>query len=142
MKVLRIAIGWLLGLAFAAGVAAQGYPSRNVTLVVPFAAGGPADVIARTLAQHLQKTLGQPVVVENQAGANGNIGVGRVARAAPDGYTLIIGHWSTHVVNAAVYALPYDVLKDFQPISLLSSNDYVIVAKNSIPATDLRSFID
>jgi tripartite-type tricarboxylate transporter receptor subunit TctC len=141
MKVLRTAIGWLLCLAFAAGAAAQGYPSRNVTLVVPFAAGGPTDVIARTLAQHLQKTLGQPVVVENQAGANGNIGVGRVARAAPDGYTLIVGHWSTHVVNGAVYTLTHDVLKDFEPVALIATNAYVIVGRQDLPANDLRGLV-
>jgi tripartite-type tricarboxylate transporter receptor subunit TctC len=141
MKVLRTAIGWLLALAFAAGAAAQGYPSRNVTLVVPFAPGGPTDVIARTLAQHLQKTLGQPVVVENQAGANGNIGVGRVARAAPDGYTLIVGHWSTHVVNGAVYTLTHDVLKDFEPVALIATNAYVIVGRQDLPANDLRGLV-
>lgn len=124
-----------------AAAMAQGYPTRPITIVVPFAPGGPTDVIARTLAQHMQGTLGQTVVVENQSGANGNIGVGRVARAAPDGYTIGIGHWSTHVVNAAVYPLPYDVLKSFEPISLLTSNAYVIVAKNAVPATDLKSFI-
>jgi tripartite-type tricarboxylate transporter receptor subunit TctC len=141
MKVLRTAIGWLFCLAFAAGAAAQGYPSRNVTLVVPFAPGGPTDVIARTLAQHLQKTFGQPVVVENQAGANGNIGVGRVARAAPDGYTLIVGHWSTHVVNGAVYSLAHDVLKDFEPVALIATNAYVIVGRQDLPASDLRGLI-
>src|SRR4051812_40818301 len=141
MKVLRTAIGWLLGLAFAAAAAAQGYPSRNITLVVPFAAGGPTDVIARTLAQHLQKTMGQAVVVENQAGANGNIGVGRVARAAPDGYTLIVGHWSTHVVNGAVYTLTHDVLKDFEPVALIATNAYVIVARQDLPANDLRGLV-
>ena len=141
MKVLRTAIAWLLGLAFAAGAAAQSYPSRNVTLVVPFAPGGPTDVIARTLAQHLQKTLGQPVVVENQAGANGNIGVGRVARAAPDGYTLIVGHWSTHVVNGAVYTLTHDVLKDFEPVALIATNAYVIVGRQDLPANDLRGLV-
>src|SRR5438874_4199504 len=106
----------LAGLPIAAP--AQSYPSRPVTLVVPFPAGGPTDVIARTLAQHMRDSLGQSVVVENVTGANGNIGVGRVARAAPDGYTITIGHWSTHVVNGAVYPLAYDVLKDFEPISL------------------------
>src|SRR3954470_12608117 len=78
---------------------AQVFPSRPITVVVPFAAGGPTDVIARTLAQHMRASLGQPVIVDNVAGANGNIGVGKVARAAPDGYTVSIGHWSTHVVN-------------------------------------------
>ncbi len=119
----------------------QAYPSRPITIVVPFAPGGPTDVIARTLAQHMRETLGQSVVIENVTGANGNIGVGRVARAAPDGYTLSIGHWSTHVVNGAVYALPFDLLKDFEPIALLASNSYLIVAKNAVPASDLKSFI-
>ncbi|MDB5903719.1 MAG: hypothetical protein JWM26_2597 [Betaproteobacteria bacterium] len=119
----------------------QAYPSRPITIVVPFAAGGPTDVIARTLAQHMRGTLGQTVLVDNTAGANGNIGVGKVARAAPDGYTVSIGHWSTHVVNGAVYPLPYDVLKDFEPVSLLSTNSYLIVAKNAVPANDLKSFV-
>jgi tripartite-type tricarboxylate transporter receptor subunit TctC len=121
---------------------AQSYPSRPVTIVVPFAAGGPTDVIARTLAERIRASLGQPVVVENVTGANGNIGVGRVARAAGDGYTLGIGHWSTHVVNGAVYPLPYDLLRDFEPISLISTNSYLIVAKNAVPAKDLRGLID
>jgi tripartite-type tricarboxylate transporter receptor subunit TctC len=120
---------------------AQPYPSRPITIIVPFAAGGPTDVIARTMAQHMRTSLGQNVIVENVAGANGNIGVGRVARAAPDGYTISIGHWSTHVVNGAVYPLPYDLLKDFEPISLIATNSYLIVAKNAVPANDLKSFI-
>ena len=111
--------------------AAQAYPSRAITIVVPFAAGGPTDVIARTLAQHMRASLGQTVIVENVTGANGNIGVAKVARAAPDGYTISIGHWSTHVVNGAIYPLQYDVLKDFAPISLLATNSYLIVAKNA-----------
>ena len=119
----------------------QGFPSHPITVVVPFAPGGPTDVIARTLAQHMTASLGQSVVVQNVAGANGNIGVGQVARAAPDGYTLSIGHWSTHVVNGAVYPLPYDLLKDFEPIALIASNSYLIVAKNAVPANDLTGFI-
>ena len=115
--------------------------SRPITIIVPFAAGGPTDVIARTLAQHMRISLGQSVVVENVAGANGNIGVGRVARAAPDGYTIGIGHWSTHVVNGAVYPLPYDLIKDFEPLSLIATNSYLIVAKNAVPANDLKGFI-
>ncbi len=136
---------WLLMIAAlllsAPAVFAQGFPSRPITILVPFAAGGPTDVIARTLAQHMRTTLGQSVVVENVAGANGNIGVGRVARAAPDGYTIGIGHWSTHVVNGAVYPLNYDLIKDFEPLSLIATNAYLIVAKNAIPASDLKSFI-
>lgn len=125
----------------AATAFAQGFPSRPITIIVPFAAGGPTDVIARTLAQHMRISLGQSVVVENVAGANGNIGVGRVARAAPDGYTIGIGHWSTHVVNGAVYPLPYDLIKDFEPLSLIATNSYLIVAKNAVPANDLKGFI-
>lgn len=120
---------------------AQTWPSRPVTIVVPFAPGGPTDVIARAIGQHMRNSLGQSAVVENTAGANGNIGVGRAARAAPDGYTLSIGHWSTHVVNGAVYPLTYDLLQDFEPISLISSNAYLIVARNTLPANDLKGFI-
>jgi tripartite-type tricarboxylate transporter receptor subunit TctC len=120
---------------------AQSWPTRTISIVVPFAPGGPTDVIARLLAQHMTVTLGQTVVVENLAGANGNIGVGKVARAAPDGYTLSIGHWSTHVANGAVYKLPYDVLKDFEPIAPISTNAYLIVANNAVPASDLKGFI-
>ena len=120
---------------------AQSWPSRPVTIVVPFAPGGPTDVIARALGQQMRGTLGQSVIIENTAGANGNIGVARVARAAPDGYTISIGHWSTHVVNGAVYPLTYDVLQDFEPVSLISSNSYLVVAKNAVPAHDLKGFI-
>ncbi len=123
------------------GWAQQAYPSRQITIVVPFAPGGPTDVIARSIAENMRVSLGQTVIIENQAGANGNIGVGRVARANPDGYTVSIGHWSTHVVNGAVYPLNYDLLKDFEPISLLTTNTYLIVAKNALPATDLKGFI-
>ena len=83
----------------------QAFPARPITIVVPFAAGGPTDVIAHTMGQHMRGSLGQPIIIENVAGANGNIGVSKVARAPPDGYTISIGHWSTHVVNGAVYAL-------------------------------------
>jgi tripartite-type tricarboxylate transporter receptor subunit TctC len=120
---------------------AQTYPTRPVTIVVPYAAGGPTDVIGRILAERMRATLGQTVIIENVTGANGTIGVGRVARATPDGYTISIGHWSTHVVNGAIYQLQYDLLNDFEPISLIASNSYVIVAKNAVPANDLKGFI-
>ncbi|HEX2825021.1 MAG TPA: tripartite tricarboxylate transporter substrate-binding protein [Burkholderiales bacterium] len=138
---MRYRIAVFACVAFASSAAAQVYPSRAITIVVPFAAGGPTDVIARLLSQPMRAFLGQQVLVENVTGANGNVGVGKVARAAPDGYTLSIGHWSTHVVNGAVYTLPYDVLKDFEPVSLISTNSYLVVAKNAVPATDLKSFI-
>jgi tripartite-type tricarboxylate transporter receptor subunit TctC len=120
---------------------AQVYPSRPITIVVPFAAGGPLDTLARILAERMWASLGQPVVIENVTGAGGSIGTGRVARAAPDGYTLVIGIWSTHVVNGAIYALQYDVLNDFEPIALLANNSQLIVAKKSMPADDLKSLI-
>jgi tripartite-type tricarboxylate transporter receptor subunit TctC len=119
----------------------QAYPAKPISIVVPFAAGGPTDVIARLLSQPMRAFLGQTVLVENVTGANGNVGVGKVARAAPDGYTVSIGHWSTHVVNGAVYSLPYDLLRDFDPVTLLTTNSYVIVAKNAVPANDLKTFI-
>jgi len=120
---------------------AQSYPARPVTLVAPFPAGGPVDTIARILGEHLQGLLGQPFIVEDIAGAAGSIGVGRVARAAPDGYTLSVGQWSTHVANAAIYKLPYDTLTDFQPIALLSSNPGLIVGRKDLPANNLKELI-
>ena len=120
---------------------AQSFPSRPITLVVPFAPGGPTDIIARLLAEQMRASLGQTVVVENIAGANGNIGGAKVARAAPDGHTLILGHWSTHVVNGAVYPLTFSVFDDFAPISLVSTNSYLIVAKPAVPALDLKGLI-
>src|SRR4051812_17923880 len=120
---------------------AQSYPARPVTLVSPFPAGGPVDTICRILAEHMHASLGQPILVENTAGAAGSIGVGRVARAAPDGYTLIVGQWSTHVANAAIYKLPYDTLTDFEPIALLSSNPGLIVGRKNLPANDLKELI-
>jgi tripartite-type tricarboxylate transporter receptor subunit TctC len=120
---------------------AQGYPLRPVTMIVPFAAGGPADTIARIVAAPMGKALGQTVVVENVTGAAGTIAVGRVAKAAPDGYTLSIGHWSTHVINGAVYTLPYDLLADFEPLGMVASNPLLIVAHPSFPAKDLRGLV-
>src|SRR5262244_4386274 len=100
---------------------AQAYPSRPISIVVPFVAGGPSDLLGRMVAERLRSSFGQPVVVENVAGANGSLGVGRVARAAPDGYTLVVGLWNTHVVNGAIYSLPYDVQTDFEPVALIST---------------------
>jgi tripartite-type tricarboxylate transporter receptor subunit TctC len=121
--------------------AEQVYPSRPVTIVVPFAAGGPTDTIARIVAEHLRESLAQPVILENVTGAAGIIGVGRVARAAGDGYTLVIGVWGTHVLNGAIYPLPYDLVKDFEPIALVASNPMVIVAKKAMPANNLMELI-
>ncbi len=119
---------------------AQAYPSRPITMVVPYAAGGPTDVIGRIVAEGMRASLGQPIIIENVGGANGSIGVGR-ARAVGDGYTLSIGDWSTHVVNGAIYALSYDVLRDFEPVALLMSNPYLVVARKTMPANDLKGLI-
>src|SRR5215475_3941831 len=121
---------------------AQTYPTRPITMTVPFAAGGPTDTIARVIAQRMSARLGQSIIIENITGADGTIGVGRAARAAPDGYLLSVGQWSTHVLNGAAYALPYDVLKDFEPVALMSTNPLVIVTYKGVPATNLRELID
>jgi tripartite-type tricarboxylate transporter receptor subunit TctC len=119
------------------------YPTRPVTMIVPFAAGGPTDVLGRILAERMRGPLGQTVIVENSTGAAGTIGVGRVARATPDGYTIGLGIWSTHVVNGAIYKLSYDLIKDFEPIALVSRTlGLVIVAKKATPAKDLHGLID
>ena len=137
----------LASLTFAAilgqygGLAAEVYPSRPITLVVPFPAGGPTDTIARIVSERLSITLAQTVLIENVTGAAGTIGTGRVARAAPDGYTLCVGFLGTHVLNSAVYPLQYDVVKDFEPVAMLASNPQLIVAKKATPAESLKEFI-
>jgi tripartite-type tricarboxylate transporter receptor subunit TctC len=120
---------------------AQTWPTRPIAMIVPFVAGGALDVLGRILAERMKTSLGQNVIVENIAGAGGSIGTGRVARAAPDGYTLVIGYWGTHVANGALYALPYDVVGDFEPIALTVTNPTVIVSKNAVPAKNLRELI-
>jgi tripartite-type tricarboxylate transporter receptor subunit TctC len=137
----RLVLAALVAAAGISSAAAQTFPTRAINLVVPFAAGGPTDTIARILAEGMRQALGQTVIVENVTGAAGSIGVGRVARATPDGYTIGIGHWSTHVVNAAVYPLQYDVLNDFEPISLVANNPQLVVSKNAVPAKDLKELI-
>ena len=141
MTLLRIAAGCVLLWGGIAAAPAQVYPSRPITMVVPFAAGGPVDTVARILSEPMRVTLGQSIIVENVTGAAGSIGVGRVARAAPDGYTLSIGHWSTHVVNGAIYPLPYDLLRDLEPIVLLPSNPMIVVSKSAVPAKNLNEFV-
>ena len=137
----------LLGAAIAAALlgsgsaSAQTYPSRPITMIVPFAAGGPTDRIGRIVAEGMRASLGQPIVIEDVTGASGTIGVGRAVRAAPDGYTLSMGMWATHVLNGAVFTLPYHVMDDFEPIALLTSNPQLIVAKKAVPAMDLNELI-
>jgi tripartite-type tricarboxylate transporter receptor subunit TctC len=120
---------------------AETYPSRPVTIVVPYPAGGPTDVVARILAERMRVRLGQPVIIENVGGGSGNIGVARVARATADGYTLSLGNNGSHVLNGALYRLPYDLLKDFAPVALLTSNPEIIVTRKTIPATNLTELI-
>ena len=121
--------------------AAQDYPTRPITMVVPYAAGGLFDVLARHLAEPMRKALGQSVVIENVGGANGSIAAGRVARAAPDGYTIGIGSGDQFVINAAIYPLQYDVVKDFEPIALVMNGPVLIVARNAVPANNLKELI-
>jgi tripartite-type tricarboxylate transporter receptor subunit TctC len=125
----------------AVGVQAEDYPTRPVTIIVPFPAGGSTDAIARILSEGMRSRLGQTIVVENVGGASGNIAVGRVARAAPDGYTLVLGSWPTHVLNAAIFTLPYDPISDFEPVSLVSTQPLFIIGRKSLPATNLSELI-
>jgi tripartite-type tricarboxylate transporter receptor subunit TctC len=122
------------------GAQAQGYPSRAITLVVPFPPGGSTDAAARIMAERMRSSLGQPIVIENVGGAGGSIGVGRVARAAPDGYTFDIGQWDTHV-GSIIYKLDYDLEKDFEPIGLISNNPQLMVAKNDLAANSLGELV-
>jgi tripartite-type tricarboxylate transporter receptor subunit TctC len=120
---------------------AQTYPSRPITIVIGYAAGGPTDTRVRILAQHMRATLGQSVIVENMTGASGSLAIARVGRAVPDGYTLSSGDWGTHVVNGAIYTLQYDLLSDFEPIALLSSTPLLVLARNAVPAMDLMELV-
>ncbi len=129
-------------LAFVGPVAADDFPSRTVTIVVPFSAGGPSDALARILAKSMEAKLGKSVVIENVTGAAGSIGVGRVVRSAPDGYTVSFGHLGTHVANGAIYKLGYDLVTDLEPVVLLPSNPMIIVSKNAVPAKSLKELID
>jgi tripartite-type tricarboxylate transporter receptor subunit TctC len=146
---MSIRLGRMIGLVLCAGSAlvgaerasAQSFPSRPITMIAPFPAGGAIDTIGRLLAERMQESLGQPVVVENVAGAAGSIGPGRVARAPGDGYTLSLGTSGTHVLNGATMSLSYDVIKDFEPIALLSSQPLMIVTRKDMPANNLAELI-
>jgi len=128
--------------AFASGAAFAAYPERPVTLIVPFAAGGPTDVVARIVGDHMSRTLGQQLVIENVTGAGGTTGTTRAAQAAPDGYTIMMGHMGTHGAAPAVYPnLKYDPLKDFAPIGLAAGTPILIVAKKDLPPKDLKEFV-
>jgi tripartite-type tricarboxylate transporter receptor subunit TctC len=139
MRKLMVAIA-VAAFAGIAGAQAQSFPSRPVTLIVPFPPGGSTDVAARIIAEQMRPFLGQPVIIENVGGAGGSIAVGRVARAAPDGYTIDIGQWDTHV-GSIIYRLNYDLQKDFAPVGLLSVNPQLMVAKKALPADDLKGLV-
>src|SRR5580704_6411891 len=128
----------LLGIG---GAAAQTYPSRPITIIAPFPPGGPSDALARILSGPLEAALGQPIIIENVGGAGGTIGAARVARAEPDGYTLLIGQWGTQVVNPVTYNLAYDAANDFAPIALIANTPQLIIARKDFPATDVRELI-
>ena len=135
-----IAVAALAMLAGFASAQAQTFPSRQITLIVPFPPGGSTDTIARIMAEKMRALLGQPVIIENVGGAGGSIAVGRVARAAPDGYTIDIGQWDTHV-GSIIYNLNYDLQKDFEPVGLISVNPQLMVAKKALPANDLKGLV-
>ena len=129
-------------LALPAGPARAAWPERPITMIVPFAAGGPTDVVARIVAEHMSRTLGQQIVIENVAGAGGTTGITRGAQAAPDGYTIMMGHMGTHGAAPAVYPdLKYDPTKDFAPVGLAAGTPIVIVARKNFPAKDLKEFV-
>jgi tripartite-type tricarboxylate transporter receptor subunit TctC len=141
MKPLLLAAALVAGWGAIPNATAQGYPSRPVTMVVPFPAGGSSDAIGRILADGMRAPLSQSIVIENVGGASGNLGVGRVARAAPDGHTLVLGSWPTHVLNAAIFTLPYDPLNDFEPVALVAAQPLLIIAKKAMPANNLSEFL-
>ena len=131
----------LAAVALPTVAAAQTYPTRPVTMIVPFAAGGAADTLARIVVERMREPLGQSVVIENVTGADGTIGTARAARARPDGYTLCLGTNGTHVLNGALYSLPYDVLNDFVPVSPLVIYPNVLYARRTTAARDLNELV-
>jgi tripartite-type tricarboxylate transporter receptor subunit TctC len=120
---------------------AQPWPTRQITIVVPFSAGGPTDTLARIMSEPMRRFLGQTIIVDNTTGAGGSIGVGRVVRSAPDGYTLSIGHWGTHVVNGAYYKLTYDLLTDLEPVAMIATNPQMVITRSVVPATNLKELV-
>jgi tripartite-type tricarboxylate transporter receptor subunit TctC len=129
------------GLAWIGAAQAEVYPSHPLALIVPFPAGGPTDTLARIITERMRLSLGQPVVIENVTGAGATIGVGRAVNASPDGYTFVLGNWTSHVGPGAIYKLPYDVLTDLAPISMISASPLMIVGKTAIPAGDGKGLI-
>ncbi len=142
MKKLLVALTAAAAGLWAGGADAQNYPTRNITMIVPFAAGGPTDVVARIVSDHMSKTLGQQIIVENVAGAGGTTGITRGAQATPDGYTIMMGHMGTHGAAPALYPnIKYDPTKDFEPIGMAAGTPILIVAKKNFPANTLQEFV-
>jgi tripartite-type tricarboxylate transporter receptor subunit TctC len=139
---IRLLLATALSTAAAAlPAAAQSYPTRPVNVVVPYPAGGITDGLARLVAEHMRTSLGQPVIVENVGGAGGSIGASRVARAAPDGYTILLGNAETHVLNPAAQTVQFDVVKDFEPVALMPRYPFILVTNNDVPAKNLKELI-
>jgi tripartite-type tricarboxylate transporter receptor subunit TctC len=142
MRHLLTAMVVTVGALASAGMAeAQGYPTRPISMIVPFPAGGATDTLARFLGERMHGILGQPIIIENIAGAAGSIGVGRAVRSPADGYTLSIGTSTTHMLTGGLYALPFDLLKDLEPVILLGSEPLLIVGKKNLPADDLKGLM-
>src|ERR1700731_4241055 len=140
-RLLIVVVATLLGPGWSGIAAAQDYPTRAITMIVPFPAGGATDTLARYLAEKMREVLRQPIIIENVGGAAGSIGVGRAVRSSADGYTLSIGTSTTHMLTGGLYALPFDLLKDLEPIIEIGSEPLLIVGRNSLPANDLRGLI-
>jgi tripartite-type tricarboxylate transporter receptor subunit TctC len=141
MKGLMRALALFAMCASITSTSAQDYPSSPISMIVPFAAGGPTDSLARLVADQMQHALGQSIVIVNVPGAAGTIGVGRVVRSPADGYTIGIGHWSTHVLNGAFYQLPYDLVTDLEPIALLPANPAFIIVKKDLPTNNVTQLV-
>ncbi len=138
----KIILAALVALLTSGGSAsAETFPSHPITIIVPFAAGGPSDAMMRIMAERMQRTLGETLLIENVTGAGGSLGVGRTVRAAPDGYTVGFGHLGTNVANGAIYKLGYDLVADLEPVVLLPSNPMIIVSKNAVPAKSLKELL-
>jgi tripartite-type tricarboxylate transporter receptor subunit TctC len=140
-KFVQFAVAAAVAPAFSRAATAQTYPSRPITMIVPFPAGGLADAFARVLAEQMPSSLGRLIIIENVSGADGSIGTGRLARARPDGYTIELGTTSTHMMNGAVYSLPYDVVNDFAPISPLATTSHFLFTRKTMPAKNLNELI-
>jgi len=141
MKAQLIVCAIAVGLTATSPAAAQNYPVKPITIVVPFSAGGPTDTLARLMGEPMRKILGQPILVDNTTGAGGTIGTAKVVKAPPDGYMVSIGHWGSHVVNGAYYSLPFHLLNDFAPVALIATNPQVVVSKNAVPAKSLKELL-